>query len=429
MTWSESSREVVLKLKTTQTAKRALRSLAAAEATRSPAASAERGPLARLLEGSLVKSMEPLFPTRATRRAAALERMVMSLDEDADDDLAGLNVMHFDSADDANTACQMLAGDATVEYAHHPQERYLAAKAKRRAPRRRRVAGAADPLLNRQWGLRAVELFQAQSAAGFKEATDIIIAVVDTGVDSDHPDLKGIVSEEQNFTSGPTKDTQGHGTHVIGIIGAVVNNGVGVSGVCQSLKIMSLKALGPYNAAGYYRAIRHATDNGAQVVNLSLGGDHDPTEELLICRAIDRKVAVVAAMGNDGPSAPPSFPAAIEGVISVGASTEVDGLANFSQIGAHIDLVAPGVNILSTVPTYPVALAEATDYEAWPGTSMATPFVAATVALLLAKRPSASLTQIVGALHQGADKVLEQAGFNNRFGHGRLNVRRSLEKI
>jgi subtilisin family serine protease len=92
-------------------------------------------------------------------------------------------------------------------------------------------------------------------------------------------------------------------------------------------------------------------------------------------------------------------------------------------------LVAPGVNILSTVPTYPVALANTTDYEAWPGTSMATPFVAATVALLLAKKSDATLAKIAQALHQGADKVSGQSGFDNSFGHGRLNVRRSLEKI
>jgi subtilisin family serine protease len=126
---------------------------------------------------------------------------------------------------------------------------------------------------------------------------------------------------------------------------------------------------------------------------------------------------------------PTSYPAALDGVVAVGASTEVDRRAPFSNTGPHIDLVAPGSNILSTVPTYPSALASTTDYEAWPGTSMATPFVTATVALLLAKKVNATPSLVTEALHRGADRVVGVTGFTETYGHGRLNIRKTLAQV
>jgi subtilisin family serine protease len=279
-------------------------------------------------------------------------------------------------------------------------------------------------------GLTAVELSQAQQATGFKEANDITIAVIDSGVDSGHPDLQGVIFDEQNFTRGARQDTSGHGTHVCGIIAAVRNNRIGIAGVCQSRRLISLKALSPYDGPGYYRAIRYATDNGAQVINFSLGGGRDQTEELLIKRAIAKGIVIVAAIGNDFLRGnPTSYPAALPDVISVGASTEVDRRASFSGTGPHMDLVAPGDNILSTVPTYPSSLTTVTDYDSWPGTSMATPFVTATVALMLAKRPNATLPKIVDAMHQGCDPIAGQVGFTQQLGHGRLNIRKTLARI
>ena len=135
---------------------------------------------------------------------------------------------------------------------------------------------------------------------------------------------------------------------------------------------MSLKALDPYSGPGYYRALRHATDSGANVINLSIGGGHDPTEETLVRRAL-RSGVVVAAMGDEKKEGnATSYPAALDGVIAVGASDEADRVADFSCTGRHIALLAPGVNVLSTVPHYRTTEADGTDYEAWPGTSMAT---------------------------------------------------------
>ena len=124
-----------------------------------------------------------------------------------------------------------------------------------------------------------------------------------------------------------------------------------------------------------------------------------------------------------------SYPAAIANVIAVGATDETDSIALFSCTGTHIDLVAPGVNIVSTVPTYPTSLADGTDYEAWPGTSMATPMVSAAAALLLAKKPDATPAQIRKALVKSADKVPGQTKFNATCGHGRLNIKKALAQI
>lgn len=431
--------QVVVKFKSTEPARRSLRSLAAPEMT-ALSDVPQPGALESVLARDHLISMEPLFPEPTARRAAFAERLVMAVEPAEDDGLAGLNVLQFDSHDEAASAAEMLEKDERVEYAHVIAPRYLYAKKsaspqktgvrKASSPKRRTGRTDLDSLRNRQWGLTAVELAEAQQAAGFNEATDITIAVIDSGVDSGHPDLQGVIFDEQNFTRGALQDTAGHGTHVCGIIAAVRNNRIGIAGVCQSRRLLSLKALSPYDGPGYYRAIRYASDNGAQVINFSLGGGHDPTEELLIKRAIARGIVIVAAMGNDFLRGnPTSYPAALPDVISVGASTEVDRRASFSCTGSHIDLVAPGENILSTVPTYPSTEATVTDYESWPGTSMATPFVTATVALMLAKRPGATLREIVDALHQGCDPPAGQVGFTQQLGHGRLNIRKTLARI
>jgi hypothetical protein len=381
---------------------------------------ARRGALLRLLASPGLLGLEPVFGD-APRGGDPFRRLALAAVREPEPALAGLAVLRFRSRREAGEACRRACADPLVEHAYVlPERRPLAARAR---------AGA-DPLVNRQWGLRAIELFSAERAAGFPDPGAVRVAVVDSGVDSGHPDLEGVFAEERSFTGGPLRDQSGHGTHVCGILGARVNNRRGVRGILRGGRLLSLKALDPYSGPGYYRALRHAADSGARVLNLSLGGGPDPTEETLVRRAIRRGVVVVAAMGNEKEEGnPPSHPAAIPGVIAVGASTETDGIASFSSTGRHIDLVAPGVNVLSTVPTYPTSLAEGTDYEAWPGTSMAAPHVAAAAALCLARRPDASVAEVRRALVRGADRVPGQRGFDATFGHGRLNLRRALERM
>lgn len=411
--------QVIVKLKTNRPTRHAVRAMAADGTPRS-----SKGPLDKWLASKKLLTMDPVFGAAPRRGVANFRRMAVAAeDRQVDRALTGINALSLATTKDALKACDEINKDPMVEYAYVPPEKYVLAKKKR-------ASDTQDPLSNRQWWLNAIRLFEAETVSGFKNAKDITVAVIDSGIDPDHPDLDGILTDNQSFTTGSKKDTSGHGTHVSGIIAALANNSIGIRGTTNCQNLMSLKALDPYSATGYYRAIRHATDSGAKVINFSLGGGHDPTEEVLIRRAMDKGVVIVAAMGNEKLEGNPlSFPAAIGGVIAVGATNELDAVAAFSNTGTHIDLAAPGVNILSTVPTYPSSLADGTDYEAWPGTSMATPMVTAAVALLLAKKPSASLADIRKALVRGADKVPGQTAFNTTFGHGRLNIAASLKLI
>lgn len=378
------------------------------------------GPLERVLHD--IRRIEPLFPDRQGR-AAFREGGEISLPS-PEDELGGLNILYFNEPEKARAAVGELDGDEQrVEYAHLIPPRFLFGKAKPVQP--------ADPLRNRQWGIAAIELELARKLPQFPhKAKPTAVAVIDSGVDVTHPDLRHMFRSRRSGAALPPEfrpqlnpDRVGHGTHVIGIIGAACNNKVGITGVCEKVNLLSLKALGPYDGPTYYRALRYATDN-AKVINLSLGGAWDPTEELLIKRALREGVVVVAAMGNDFQRGNPiSFPAAIPKVIAVGASDELDEWGPFSQTGDHISLAAPGVNILSTVPRR--SSPPTTDYAVWSGTSMATAFVTATVALLVAQNPSATVDQIHRALRLGADRKGGKP-FNKVRGYGRLNARKSL---
>lgn len=199
---------------------------------------------------------------------------------------------------------------------------------------------------------------------------------------------------------------------------------------------MAIKAIpkdgNPWNAEKYYQALGHTMDpdHRAHVLNLSLGGEEDPAEQDIIDDILAEGITVVAAMGNEYEEGNPvSYPAAYKGVIAVGAVDEADRRAAFSCTGEHISLVAPGVNILSTVPRYPSLLAARRDYDSWPGTSMAAPHVAAAAALLLAKKPGLTPAEVCSCLVKTADRVGGQSGWNEEFGAGRLNIKAALAKL
>jgi subtilisin family serine protease len=307
-----------------------------------------------------------------------------------------------------------------VEYAFVPPVRRLLARRARRG---------ADPLASRQWGHGAIRLGHARAKAGFKNATTITVAVVDSGIDTEHPDLKHVIAEYKNFLGGSNKDFVGHGTHVAGIIAATADNGLGISGVCGA-KILALKALPrdgeEFDAPAYYRALRYAIGK-AQVLNLSLGGDEKDQAEVDILRdVIAAGVVVVAAMGNEYEEGNPTeYPAAIPQVCAVGATDELDKRAPFSNTGRHIDLVAPGVDIISTTPTYAYDDGER-EFDAWDGTSMATPYVAGVAALLLAKSPELTPAQVIRKLKSSADRVAGAKKGSVAYGAGRLNCEKAL---
>ena len=222
--------------------------------------------------------------------------------------------------------------------------------------------------------------------------SQVKVAVIDTGIDRNHPELKGSILSSSNIIDpmNPTAP-QFHGTHVAGIIAAKKDNGIGGYGMDPNAKILSYDVFGgdmwtfDYTIAN---AILEAVDQGANVINMSLGGSI-PSAILqeAVEKAIDRGVIVVAAAGNDGMDMP-SYPASYEGVISVGSVNSDKKLSGFSTYGASTDVVAPGEDIYA--PSY-VATKETT-FERLSGTSMASPAVAGScsIAIIQASKANAS---------------------------------------
>jgi serine protease len=292
------------------------------------------------------------------------------------------------------------------------------------------LAAGPDPLRSQQWALAAIQLEPLPLDVPAAPADDVVIAVLDTGVDRQHPDLAAARIDELVFNGRSRRDHDGHGTHVVGTIAAVVHNGEGIAGICQPQRLISMKVLDPFVEFGYYRALREAIRQRVDVLNLSLSGSASKTEEALVRAALRRGIVVVAAMGNDA-ARRRCFPAAYRDVIAVGASTQADQHWPASNWGRHITLVAPGHSVLSTVPRYKARRAHTTlyDMEGWHGTSLAAAMVSGTAALCRAAAPDADPRAIRRALQAGADPINRQTGFTYRTGWGRLNVPRTLAAL
>jgi serine protease len=279
-----------------------------------------------------------------------------------------------------------------------------------------------DPQRAAQWGLdrlKAEDVWARRTGAG------VTVAVVDTGVQANHPDLAGTVLPGTDFvTAGGngSADGNGHGTHVAGIVGAVANNRVGVAGFAPGVKILPVRVLGN-NGSGWNsdiaKGIVYAADHGAGVVNLSVGGSSaDGATADAVRYALARNVVVVAAAGNERTSgSPTSYPGAFPGVLGVAATDSADRVASFSTAGSYVDVAAPGVGILSTV--------RGSSYTTMSGTSMATPFVAATVAILKAVDPGLTPDRAAQVL-QSTAVDLGPAGRDNDTGYGLINPTAAL---
>lgn len=233
-----------------------------------------------------------------------------------------------------------------------------------------------DPWFVNQQGMVRVQAPQAWDVT--TGSASINIAILDTGVDLDHPDLASKLVAIKNFTGSSTADdVHGHGTHVAGIAAAITNNGVGVAGLGYSATIMNVKVLGD-DGKGYWswvaQGIVWAADNGAEVINLSLGGSSgSSTLESAINYAWNKGVVIVAAAGNNGNSAP-FYPAYYSNCVAVAAIDSVDRLASWSNYGDWVDVAAPGVSIYSTL--------KEGGYGYKSGTSMASPHVAGLAGLV-----------------------------------------------
>jgi subtilisin family serine protease/subtilisin-like proprotein convertase family protein len=277
-----------------------------------------------------------------------------------------------------------------------------------------------------------------------------IVAVIDTGVDYNHQDLNANMWRNPGETPGNGVDDDGngwvddvfgadfanndgnpmddnnHGTHVAGTIGAVGNNGIGVTGVAWTTKIMALKFLsasGSGSTSNAVRAIDYAIAKGAKILNNSWGGGgYSLSLDQAITRAQNAGVIFVAAAGNSAtnndttPNYPSNYPQ--NNVVAVASTTRTDTMSSFSSYGATtVDLGAPGSSILSTTPN--------NTYSTFSGTSMATPHVAGALAVYWDANPTLTYSQVIQKLLQSVDPIAALAG--RTVTGGRLNLRKMLE--
>ena len=270
-----------------------------------------------------------------------------------------------------------------------------------------------DPSLGSQWAIAKVRAATAWDTA---LGASTLVAIVDSGVDYDHPDLSGKVERGYDYVAGDTDpyDEAGHGTHVAGIAAAATNNGIGVAGMAPSARILAVRVLdssGSGTMSNVARGVTYAVDHGARVVNLSLGGTSGSTALLdAINYAVGKGVVVTCAAGNSSTSTL-HFPAAYDGCVSVAATDSADAKASFSNWGTGLDLAAPGASILSTV--------RGGGYQYWNGTSMATPMVSGLAALLYSK--GLDRAGVIRAMETTA-KDLGAAGYDTTFGFGRIDA-------
>jgi len=270
---------------------------------------------------------------------------------------------------------------------------------------------------------------------------NIIIAILDTGVDLNHPDLiDKIYSSGYDFINDDSDatDDHAHGTHVAGIAAAETNNGEGIAGVAWNCKILPVKILDDLGDGSTFElaeGIIWAADNGADVINLSLGADFPSTTlENALKYAYDMNVVIVASAGNDGGAV--DYPAAYDDYcLAVAATDYNDERVDFSNSGGlwesnygpEIDVAAPGARIISTVPTW----FWGPDYipYAWgDGTSQAAPHVAGLAALIKSVKPNLTAAQIMDVIRYSADDVnfVNNLGIDNYIGFGRINSAKAL---
>ena len=254
-----------------------------------------------------------------------------------------------------------------------------------------------------------------------------VVAVLDTGVDRDHPDLApNLVAGRDivNVDADPSDDN-GHGTAVAGVVGAATGNGAGVAGVAWNAKIMPVKVLGADGRgfdADIASGITWATDNGADIINLSLGGFGSSTAlDQAVEYALDHDVVVVAAAGNQAAGLP-SFPAAIPGVLAVTATDAQGRFAWFSNHGPWITLAAPGVNVVTTA----LAPGQSLAIEAETGTSFASPIVAGVAALLRERHPAWGWNRVAYELVRTA-RDSGPAGVDDAYGFGIVDAAAALD--
>ena len=310
-----------------------------------------------------------------------------------------------------------------------------------------------DPLFAQQWHLPLIRAFDAWPEPPALDP--VLVAVIDSGVDGEHPDLVDRIEEARSFVSSPaTTDSVGHGTMVAGEIAAATNDTGGIASAGFPVRLIVAKVVGadgsiPLEAEA--KAIRWAVDRGARVINLSLGGRRDPAnpdrdtfshlEAAAIRYAVKRGVVIVSVTGNCDSVCPyryASYPAALPHVLGVSAIRIDSTVPAFSNRDSRYnDLAAPGVGIVTTFPTalsvagcepagYTVCAPE--EYRRGEGTSFAAPLVSAAAAVLLAVRPELTPSQVGSVLRSSAVDI-SRLGRDAKSGFGRLDIAAAVARL
>ncbi|MDD5258569.1 MAG: S8 family serine peptidase [bacterium] len=404
------------------------------------------------ISATMLKEMQPVF-SAAPQSSGSSQKQLSPQNSPLDEGLSRWFTVSVKDGQDLQDTLDACTGSSLVEYAEPiyiysiaavPNDPYYSS------------SGTWGQQYDDQWGLKNIQSERAWNIS--RGNSDAIVAVIDTGVDSTHPDLSaniwsnpgeipgnGIDDDNNGYiddtmgwdfidNNNDPMDTHGHGTHLSGIIAAVGNNGQGITGVCWQAKIMVIKGLtdsGTGASDQLAQAIKYAVDNGAKVINLSWGGYGT---SLLIQDALmyayDHNCVIVAAAGNNNTNAEKFFPGNYSQAITVAACNANDVRASFSNYGPNVDVTAPGVDILSLK-------AKGTDmcrtevnivggeYYRASGTSMATPFVSGLAALIIASDRSLTNLEIEAKIIASCED-LGSSGKDDYYGYGRINAAQAM---
>ncbi|MCP4482092.1 MAG: PQQ-binding-like beta-propeller repeat protein [bacterium] len=398
----------------------------------------QSGSLSTLNNKYQVISAEKVF--KETPKALTAKTMTLSSNGVLIPDLSNIYTLKFSKEFDAKDVAEEFSKDPNIEYAepNYYYELFLIPN---------------DPYFANQWGLdntgqlggtAGVDINALNAWDITTGSEDVIIAVVDTGVDYNHGDLvdniwvnigeipnngidddgNGKIDDYNGWDfandAENSPDTHGHGTHCAGIIGAKGNNGIGITGVCWNVKIMALKChSGGDFLTKTYLAIKYAVDNGAKIISCSFGSSlYSYIVNEAIQYARSKGCVVVAAAGNSNSSSY-KYPAAYDGVVAVANTDDNDKKSRYSSYGSWIDISAPGTNIYSTIPN--------NKYGYKTGTSMAAPMVAGLAGLLLAADPTLMELEIIARIKNYAEEIDDlNPSYQNQMGTGRINLYASL---
>lgn len=295
---------------------------------------------------------------------------------------------------------------------------------------------SADPSRSQQWALDALD---AETAWASSTGTGVTVAVIDSGV-SRHPDLAGKFVRGVDLVNGGNgrMDSNGHGTHVAGIIAMTANNNLGGAGLAPGVAIMPVvvaDAGGSVRSADSAKGIIWAVDHGADIVNMSYSGSASSVEQKAIQYAQSKGVVTVAAAGNaylDSRGTlfnPVQYPAAFPGVVGVGAVTRTLRRSSFSEVGRQVDLVAPGGSGAFDSPRGIFSTYAGSGYVRMPGTSMAAPYVSGTMALTIERQRALGLQVNPVDVVLGSATDLGAQGRDDQFGFGLVSPNRALSTL